>query len=126
MANAGESASRIIDDLALRTMIELGKFCGSAASETSNEAIHAAFQKFVASVEANFKRVEDAMVSGGIPSPLHTTLHGHITHELNDLGDTLSGKGVTLEKEQLLRLRRMVVAGGELDGILAEHLRRQS
>lgn len=126
MANAGDSASRIIDDSALRTMIELGKFCGTVASETSSEAIHAAFLKFVGVVEANFKQVEEAMASEGVPSPLHTTLHGHITYELNGLGDTFDRRGLTLEREQLLRMRRMVVAGGELDGILADHLRRQS
>lgn len=125
MTGAGETVSRIIDDSALRTMIELGKFCGVAVSETSAEAIHAAFQKFVGVTETNYKRVEAAMAGGGVPFPLHKALHALITNEMNDLADTLNGKGVTLDRDQLLRLRRMVVAGGELDGILADHLRRQ-
>lgn len=124
MVSATESASRILDESVLRTMIELGKFCGVAASESSEKAVHSAFLKFVGAVERNFRREEEALADGGRPSPLHAGLHGLILQELNELGDALNAKGVTLERDQLLRLRRLIVAEGELEGILADHLRR--
>ena len=108
----------------LQMMMEVGRFCGMAAAGSPPDEVHARFDSLCLRIQEHFAEEEGLVGQKSFHAEANKKLHALILVELEQLHEVLEVKGMTLNKDQLHRLRTLFMAEGELDSLIEGDLRR--
>ncbi len=109
----------------LSLMIEVGRFCGWAATASNPAEVQKTFGLLVKDVAKRIKREEKIMKDHDLVSKGHKIMHKVILKELTKLHNFLKKTGNGLDKQQLLLLRQMFAVEGDRDAALGVQLAKK-